>query len=98
MAANVRSSSYFYRQDNYTTVAAASVATKTPLVPIDYLLIYNTDAANSASLSFDGGNTFFTLKAGVQLQLFPSKMISYMVKDTVDNSHAALQCIYGSES
>jgi hypothetical protein len=97
MATNVRSNSLKYRHDNYSTVAAASVATKTPVEPADYLLISNVDAANDAKLSFDGGTTYITLHHGLALELFPCRMISYMVKDAVDASHATIECLYGSE-
>lgn len=97
MAQNSVSNSNVYRHDNYSTVAAASVATKTPINPIDYLLIINTDGSNDASVSFDGGATFITILHGNSLELFPSKMQSYKIKDAVDNSHATIQCLYGSE-
>ena len=97
MATNIRSNSYVYRHDNYNTPAAASIATKTPAQPIDYLLISNVDTANDAKVSFDGGTKFITIKHGFSLELWPAKMISYMVKDAVDNSHASIECLYGSE-
>jgi hypothetical protein len=97
MATNTKSSSYIYRHDNYSTVASSSVATKTPAEPISYLLISNTDAANDAQVSFDGGTNFITVKHGVALELYPANMVSYMVQDAVDGSHAAMQCLYGSD-
>lgn len=97
MATNTVSNSLIYRHENYSTVAAASVATKTPTSPADYVLIINTDTANDAKLSFNGGSTFITLKHGFGLELFPNKMRNYMVKDAVDNSHATIECLYGSE-
>ena len=97
MPTSLITTSRVLRHDNYTTVAAASIATKTPTSPLDYLLISNTDAANDASFSFDGGTTFFTVAHGTSLSLYVDKLQSYKVKDAVDNSHATIQCLYGSE-
>lgn len=97
MATNTKSSVYKYQHDNYSTVAAASVATKTPTHPACYLLISNTDSANDAKVSFDGGSNYITIRHGVSLELFPANLISYMVKDAVDNSHATIECLYGYE-
>lgn len=97
MATSVRSNSFVYQHDNYSTTSSA--ATKTPAnKPIDYLLISNVDSANDASISFDGGNNFITVKHGVSLELFPARMYSYQVQDASSGNHASLQCLYGSEA
>lgn len=95
MATQTVSNSLIYRHDNYNTTSTA--ATKTPTARIDYLLLSNTDSANDASISFDGGNTFLTLKHGVSLELLPNKLVSYQVKDASSGNHATMECLYGSD-
>ena len=81
--------------DNYTTVAAASVATVTLPKNCIGLLFYNSHATNAAKISLDGGTTYFVVPPASVLPYLPVwHMVSYLVKDGTDSNHATISCLY----
>lgn len=90
MATEMRAAAAVIRHDNHTPTG--SLVERTFTVPANFLLIYNSDASTSASVSFDGVSEF-PIPAGASLALEVAKLKSYYTKGAV-----ALKVLVGSES
>jgi len=80
------------RHDNHT--APASLTERTLTQPANFLLIKNSHATLSLSVSFDGVNTY-TLGPGSSLSLETAKQKTYWTAEVT--ATATVEVLYGSE-
>lgn len=94
MATRVRADAQKFTHDNYT--AATSPATKALPAGCTGVLIDNMDAAISLLVSFDGGTTYKTIKAGNHLSVDCDGLLNYLSKSA--SSTVSTECLYTSEA
>lgn len=93
MSISIKADARTLEHDNFAT--STSDATKTPTVPANFILIENMDAVISVLVSFDGGTTYKTVKAGSVLSMDVDNLKTYVIKSASGTPN--VEALYGSE-